>query len=378
MFTGLLRPARLLAVASSLLISFVAQAAPFTVTDIAGRQVTFDHTPQRVMLADSRALIALNILHPEDPLKNIVSMDNSLQTKAADMNQAYLKKFPKMKDIPIFDNPYVADFSVEKAVTLKPDLVIFDTGLLSKMTDSGTLALLQKLNIPVLFIDFRQQPLTNTVASMQMLGKVFDEEKNAQTFIDFYQQRLNLIRQRVATLKPEQRPSVFIERHAGLHSEQCCSTFGKGSFGQFIDEAGGQNIGSKLFPAMGGDINVEQLISSNPDYYLMTGADWSRGNKPSGAVPFGYSTNEAAVQKSLNALMNRNGISVLKSIKDKQVLAMYHQFYDLPFNVIAVEEIAKFLHPDLFKDIDPLADLKMAHEKFTSLDYSGVFWATPQ
>jgi iron complex transport system substrate-binding protein len=76
MFTGLLRPARLLAVASSLLISFVAQAAPFTVTDIAGRQVTFDHTPQHVMLADSRALIALNILHPEDPLKNIVSMDN--------------------------------------------------------------------------------------------------------------------------------------------------------------------------------------------------------------------------------------------------------------------------------------------------------------
>ncbi|MDM3810579.1 ABC transporter substrate-binding protein, partial [Proteus mirabilis] len=84
----------------------------------------------------------------------------------------------------------------------QPDLIIFDIGLLSKLKDSGVLTQLEKVGIPVLIIDFRQQPLTNTVASMALLGKVFDEQPNADAFIRLYQQRLELVRQRVATLKP--------------------------------------------------------------------------------------------------------------------------------------------------------------------------------
>jgi len=376
MFAGYLRG---LLAASVLMVSAFAQAVPIVVTDVAGRQVTLQHPAQRVMLADSRALQALNIIHPDNPLKDIVAWDNALTKKSTDIKKAYEKKFPELNKIPTFDNPYTSDFSVENAVTIKPDLVIFDIGLLSKLQNSGTLSLLEKVNIPVLFIDFRQKPLANTVPSMELLGKVFGEEKNAQAFIDFYQQRIQLIRQRVATLKPEQRPSVFIERHAGLSGDDCCSTFGTGSFGEFIDVAGGNNIGSKLFNgSMGGDINTEQLIASNPDFYLMTGADWKRGGKQTQAVPLGYTTDEATVQKSLAHLTQRKAINVLSAIKEKRVLVLYHQFYDMPFNIIAIEEIAKFLHPELFKDIDPLADIKMLHQKFTSIDYSGVFWATPQ
>lgn len=349
-------------------------AAPIAVTDIAGRQVTLAQPASRIILADARALMALNILHPQTPLKGIIAWDNSLKIKAADLVDAYAKKFPEVNKIPMFDNPYVTDFSVERAVSLQPDLIIFDTGLLAKLKASGVLAQLDKAGIPVLFIDFRQQPLTNTVASMQVLGKVFGEEKNAEDFVQFYQQRLNLIRERVATLTPEQRPSVFIERHAGMTGEACCFTFGKGSFGQFIAEAGGNNIGSQLFPEMGGEINVEQLIASNPDFYLMTGADWSRGHKGSLAVPLGYSTDTATTQAKLVHLMDRTGISVLKAVQDKKVMAVYHQFYDSPLNVVAVEAIAKFLHPDLFSDLDPQADLEMIHRKYTAIDYSGVFF----
>ncbi|MGO3398952.1 MAG: ABC transporter substrate-binding protein, partial [Serratia proteamaculans] len=257
--------------ACALLMASTVQAAPIVVTDVAGRQVTLPQPAKRVILADARALLALNILHPQEPLKNIIAWDNSLKVKAPDLVEAYAKKFPQVMQIPTFDNPYVSDFSVESAVVRKPDLIIFDIGLLSKLKDSGVLAQLEKTGIPVLIIDFRQQPLTNTVASMQLLGKVFDEQQNANTFIQLYQQRLDLVRQRVATLKPEQRPSVFIERSAGMKGEQCCNTFGKGSFGQFIETAGGNNIGSKLFAEMGGEVNVEQMIASNPDFYLMTG-----------------------------------------------------------------------------------------------------------
>ncbi|SQC91327.1 ferrichrome/ferrioxamine B periplasmic transporter [Cedecea neteri] len=85
------------------------------------------------MLADARALLALNIIHPKDPLENIIAWDNSLKTKAPDLADAYARKFPQVSKITMFENPYYTDFSVEKAVTLQPDLIIFDIGVLAKL-----------------------------------------------------------------------------------------------------------------------------------------------------------------------------------------------------------------------------------------------------
>ena len=129
--------------ACALLMGSAVQAAPIVVTDVAGREVTLQLPAQRVILADAGALLALNILHPQEPLKNIIAWDNSLKVKAPDLVEAYAKKFPQVMQIPTFDNPYVSDFSVESAVVRKPDLIIFDIGLLSKLKDSGVLAKLE-------------------------------------------------------------------------------------------------------------------------------------------------------------------------------------------------------------------------------------------
>lgn len=140
-------PARLLTACMTtllMLLSFSATAQPVTVTDIAGRTVTVNAPVSRVMLADSRVLVALNILHPAEPLKGIVAWDDALTKKAPDLRIAYEKAFPQLADIPVFPNPYTTDFSVENALTHQPDLVIFDTGLHSKVTESGTLDLLEK------------------------------------------------------------------------------------------------------------------------------------------------------------------------------------------------------------------------------------------
>lgn len=76
-----------------LLLAGAAQAAPIVVTDVAGRQVTLPQPAKRVILADARALLALNILHPQQPLKNIIAWDNSLKVKAPDLVEAYAKNF---------------------------------------------------------------------------------------------------------------------------------------------------------------------------------------------------------------------------------------------------------------------------------------------
>ncbi|EMI2314388.1 ABC transporter substrate-binding protein [Providencia rettgeri] len=364
----------------SLFFAATSMAAPTVVTDIAGREVTVNVPVSRVMLADSRVLVALNILHPKTPLKGVIAWDDALIKKAPDLSVAYSKKFPELKKIPVFPNPYTTDFSVEKALVAQPDLLIFDIGLKSKLTESGTLSLLEKSGLPVIFIDFRQYPLKNTMPSMTILGQVFGEEQQAKEFNQFYQQKLGLIRSRVSSIDKDKRPSVFIERAAGISGvDYCCKTFGNGNFGEIVETAGGNNLGSQWFSiGMGGEISEEQLIHSNPDYYLMTAADWDSTRKGSASVPLGYTGDKQKSLARLNKLMERPKFRSLAAFQNKQVLALYQQYYDTPFNIIAVEAIAKFIHPELFADLDPQADSDYLHQTFTALDGDGVFWVQAQ
>ncbi|MGJ5647212.1 ABC transporter substrate-binding protein [Morganella morganii] len=368
-----------LCAALAALLPFSTAAAPITVTDIAGRTVTVNAPVSRIMLADSRVLVALNILHPSEPLKGIAAWDDALTKKAPDLRIAYEKQFPQLKDIQVFPNPYTSDFSVEKALTYQPDLVVFDTGLQSKLTESGTLDLLEKSGIPVIFIDFRQYPLQNTMPSMTLLGQVFGQEKQAAAFNDFYRQRLNLIRSRVAQIPEDKKPTVFIERAAGLAGENsCCKTFGNGNFGEFVAAAGGHNLGADWFKnGMGGEVSEEQIIAADPQFYLMTVADWENTRKGSASVPLGYTGSAERAVPALEKLMSRPKLQYLTAYQQKQVLALYQQYYDTPFNIIAVEAIAKMLHPALFPELDPQADSLMLHKTFTALDSSGLFWLQP-
>ncbi len=360
----------------TLMVTLGHQVQAETVTDVLGRNVDLPQTPHRVMLADARAIEAMSIIFHGDPSASIAAWDNSLQKKSPDIMAAFAGNFPALKTIPTFSNPYTTTFDAENAVARHADLVIFDIGLLAKLKDEGVLSRLDNLHIPYIFIDFRQKPLQNTPRSIELLGQVFQQQQHARDFLAFYQQRMALISQRIAALGPNQRPSVFIERSAGILGDFCCSTFGQGSLGEFIQAAGGINLGAKLFSGMGGDVSLEKIITLNPQFYLLTGADWQNDRKASASIPLGYQQDAQVAQKKLAALMNRTGFSVLQAVQNHKVLAIYHQFYDLPSNVVAVEEIAKFLHPQLFKDIDPQADLAYVHQHFMGLKTSGTFWVS--
>ena len=72
--------------------------------------------------------------------------------------------------------------------------------------------------------------------------------------------------------------------------------------------------------------------------------------------------------------MDQPGWSGLKAVQDKQVHAMWHQFYTAPYNFVAAIQFAKWLHPEEFSDVDPTAVYREFHEKFLPVPYSGTFW----
>jgi iron complex transport system substrate-binding protein len=359
------------------LCSWASVAQPVTVTDLASRQVTVNSPAKRIILADSRMLLPMSLLHPDDALQGIVGWDDSLQTRAPDMGRYFTRHYPALPSIPVFINPYRSTFNVEQATTLKPDLIVFDTGILGKLKSEGTLALLEKSGIPVIFIDFRQQPLVHTPVSMRLLGEVTGEQQKAGQFIERWNQLLDRTRQRVAAIPKATWPGVVFENHAGMIGMHCCAVFGRDSFGAFIPEAGGRNLMADKVPPQGADISPELLIVARPDVYLMSGADWSQRGGTSQAVPLGYEATRASTLPKLQKLMQRESVSVLPVAKSNRVMAIYHQFYDSPFNVVALEAMAKLFHPEAFSDVDPQADLASLYRDFAGIPYSGLFYVQP-
>ncbi|WP_219628184.1 hypothetical protein, partial [Vibrio parahaemolyticus] len=75
-----------------------------------------------------------------------------------------------------------------------------------------------------------------------------------------------------------------IEANAGLFADNCCQLYGRSGYGVLASLAGGNNLVADSFPAKGAESSIENIITLNPDFYLLTGADWHNFNRRSIAV----------------------------------------------------------------------------------------------
>ena len=69
---NLLSLLRLSAVAVATILPLQAMAEPFTIKDVAGREVTFDKPVERVILGEGRMLYAVAPIEKDDPFAKIV------------------------------------------------------------------------------------------------------------------------------------------------------------------------------------------------------------------------------------------------------------------------------------------------------------------
>jgi len=373
--------ARRVAVAGALLLSAMtaissARAADemIKVTDLAGRTVSVKKGVEHAILGEGRLFYATVLLNKDKPFAQLAAIGDDLEKFDPDSWNQYLAKVPETRSIPKVGALASSDFSVEKAVALNADLVVLSLGFIDKAKETGILENLEKAGIPTIFIDFRERPTQNTVPSMMLLGRVFDREPQAQAFVDYYLQQMRRVYNVTSKLKQNERPLVFAEQAAGLDPSACCRAFGNFNFGEFVSEAGGLNWGSKFFSGMSGMVNPEKIVVDDPQFLLMTGANWSNSNPGNKAVWLGYETKETAAQEQIKGLVTRPGFGETSAVKNKRVMAIYHQFYQSPYHFVAIQALAKWLHPDAFEDLDPKATFVELHKQFLPIELTGVFW----
>ncbi|AUU89265.1 ABC transporter substrate-binding protein [Phytobacter diazotrophicus] len=343
----------------------MAQNWPVTVTDLDNRSVTIPKEPQRIILQDGRDILALALLERGNPFAKVVAWNNLPKKQDTETWNVLKRKWPEAEKILDMQFSDQGNVDLETIISRHPDLMIAQLRAKPSLVQSGVLAKLEALHVPVVFVDYELHPVENTLPGIALLGKVLGQNERAQQYITFYQQRLDMLHQRLANA--HKKPLVFIEPIAGVAGldNGCCFTHARNGWGGLVEAAGGVNIGSQLLPGATGNVSVEKIISMNPDYYLMTGS--KRPGKGTAIIPFGYNVDEKEVAAAFNALLARQGVSSIPAVTQGHTGALYHHFYNNPYNIIAIETLSKIFYPELFKDIDPLADYHTIIKDFTQI-----------
>lgn len=374
----MINPLRAGLTAALILSSTPALAAQtISVTDIAGRTVTVNQPVQSMILGEGRQFYVTAALDADKPFGRIVGWQTDLKNVDPGGYAAYRDRFPEIDQVAEFGNPGRGAFSAEKAIAMKPDLVFMHLQVHEATKASGLLDQLAAADIPVVFVDFRERPLDNTIPSMLLMGRLLERQERAQAMADFLLREQATVYQRIAALKGP-RPKVFIERAAGggFFKNDCCETWGAESLGLLIERAGGENIAATLLPGPTGSLNPEQVMTSSPDIFIVTGSDWDSLAPGNTAAPVGAGADPRRVQERLHSLASRYGFEELPAVKGGHFHAIWHQFYNSPYNFVALQAFAKWINPQAFADIDPDETFKRFHDAFLPVAYRGGYFAT--
>ena len=352
-----------------------AEAEALTLTDIAGRQVTLEERPERIILGEGRMMYSVALLVEGNPFEKIVGWKDDLILYDPDAFRKFEAAFPADAGRMInFGNPYAGDFSIEAVLESEADLVLLDLGNLFKAEETGLIEKLDKVGVPVVFIDFRRNPTENTVPSLLILGRILGEEENAAKFIDFYVSEMRKVTNVVDTIPADERPMVVVENAAGWNPDFCCRSFGPYNYGRFVELAGGRNFASTLANAYSVTLSMEGVLNADPDHVIGTGANWAEAKPEVTSTLLGYEGDPAVNAEKITALAARPGFADLRAVKDGNYHSIYHQFYNSPYHFIAVQQIAKWLYAEEFEDLDPQETFDRMHAQFMPYEASGQFW----
>jgi iron complex transport system substrate-binding protein len=350
-------------------LGFAPSAGAVEVTDVLGRKVEMDHAPQRIVLGEGRLFFALALLDRDNPFQRVVGWQNDMRLLDPHTYSVYAKRYPQVSQLPLIGQASEQSVSAEQILALKPDLAIFSIAGEGPTQHSPVADLLAKAGVPVLFIDFRVHPIENTRVSMRALGQLLGREQQAEQYLSLYDQHLKRVTDHVAGLPDSQRPKVFLELLAGVWQAPGHTT-GKSGLGSVVTAVGGHNIGADVVPGALGDVSVEYVLKADPDVYIAT------GNRAPGVL-LGAGVSQDTARQSLAKITARPEFAPLRPIQAGQAHGLWHDFYNSPFNILAIEAMARWVHPERFKDLDPQATMVQINQML-NVGLDGQYWVDAQ
>lgn len=281
--------------------------------------------------------------------------------------ELYSKTLPQLNSIADFGEVEVGTFSVEKVLSLKPDLLILAAWQYQVL--EFDLEPIIEANIPIIVLDYNKEKVELHAKSTELLGVITGEEKRAKELIDFYKNTANEVANRIEKAQLP-KPKIYIE-FGNKGPNETGFTYGKDMWGALIDLAGGENIAAP-FVKQWAPINPEQVIVSKPDVIMIAGRE-TELKKNQEAMVMGFNIDEKEALKRLEAYKNRPGWSALPAIKDNKLYGLYMGASRTLADAAMIQYIAKALYPSLFEDIDPIQTYINFHKNYLPVIPKGTF-----
>ena len=272
---------------------------PITARDSSGREVTLAKRPERIVsLAPSNTEI-LFALGLGDLVKGVTS---------------YCNYPPEAKAKPTVGG--FMDSSLEKIVSLRPDLVLATSG------QDETVTALTSMGIPVVVLD--AATVSGIAECIKVVGDLSGRRKEAQRLTSEIAQETKAIKDRVSNVPDSQRPKVLY-----LAWDGPILTVGPGTLiHDMITLAGGRNVAAaarEAYPVY----SMEMVLMEDPDVILMPRVE---------------------VGLDLEALRSRSEWRGIKAVKEGRVFLLEDDLVSRPGPraVQGLLQIAEALYPDKF------------------------------
>jgi len=270
-----------------LLVILMLSVFAFTVTfvDDAGRIVSLERPPERVICAAPSATKFLEYLGLTDRIVGVTDWDTFESERIGDL-------YP---------------LNMEKILSLNPDLVILFGGFqLPEVTK------LEEMNIPSLVLNANS--VKEVLDDLVLLGVIFDIGKKAKERAQKLEQYYLEIAKKAYNIPYGERVRVaFISDVPGPDVKEIW-TGGQGSFiNELITLAGGVNIASGLTGPNGYlPLSIEYIVSQDPDVMI--------------ATTYSYGTEQQIVEK----LKEYAPFSDIKAVKNSRIYVFHVDEVSLP------------------------------------------------
>lgn len=303
-----------------------------TVTDCIGRNVIIPAHPQRIACLCPESGHALALFGQGD---KIVAAVGGMQR-----DLLLVEMYPHVKDVPVPKSS--GAINIEELAKCNPDIV-FVKGDTAR--NEAEVYKMNKCGIPFLVIEFNN--MKEQQAAITMIAEALGINEQAQKYNSYYQQCIERVAEKVATIPEEDRIRVY-------HSvNEATRTDIRGTLpADWIQAAGAKNVSiDQELRLVDGKhyASLEQILIWDPEYILV---------------------NEPAV---VGYIMNHEHWRPLQAVKDKRVLALPNGIsrwghYSSLETPLVVMWTAKTLYPDKFADIDMVAETKYFYKEFFRMD----------
>lgn len=205
-----------------------------SITDVTGTSLNISTPPKRIVACV--------------PSDSEMLFDLGLGDKVVGVND--WANYPEA--VTQIENVGGSPLNIEKIISLKPDVVLANAGLVPQEIEK-----MRELGLVVLAIN--PTDLDSTLETYLLVGKAFGVEVEAKQLVS------ELTHRQTKILPLEKKPRVFVE----IWNDPLM-TSGKGSlWDSLIEKAGGENIGALAqgaYPVF----SIEELIKQDPDLIILT------------------------------------------------------------------------------------------------------------